>query len=133
MELKCVVVTPERTVLEQEATMINLPLYDGAYGVALNHTPVVGRLGAGELRLTKDGKADSYYVSGGFAEVNDNVVSLLTSRAIPLDQITVERADAAMAEAQAKPGKTPEEAAIRDAAIAEARVMQRLAKKQQKK
>ena len=129
MEMKCVVVTPERTALEQSASLISVPLYDGAYGIALNHTPVVGRLGAGELRLKSADKTDVYYVSGGFVEVMDNVVSLLTSRAIPIAEITLQRAEMALVEAKAKPHSTPEETALRDAAINEARAMLRIAKK----
>ncbi|MDO4582830.1 MAG: ATP synthase F1 subunit epsilon [Planctomycetia bacterium] len=129
MELKCIVVTPERTVLEQSAMFVALPLYDGEYGIALSHTPMIGRLGSGELRIQKDGQIDRYYVSGGFVEVLNNTVSLLTDRATPMAQITLEKAEAAMEAAKAKPFTTPEETKIRNAAMQEARVMQRFAKK----
>lgn len=129
MELKCIVVTPERTVLEQSATFVALPLFDGEYGVALSHTPVIGRLGSGELRIQNENQVDRYYVSGGFVEVLNNTVSLLTDRATPMEQITLEKADAAMEIAKSKPFTTPEEMNIRNTAIHEARVMQRLAKK----
>ena len=86
MEIKCVVVTPEKVVLEKDAEFVALPLYDGEYGIAFNHTPVIGRLGAGELRIRKDGNVDSYYVAGGFVEVLNNNVTLMTSRAVPVAQ-----------------------------------------------
>ncbi|MDO4574355.1 MAG: ATP synthase F1 subunit epsilon [Planctomycetia bacterium] len=127
MELKCVVVTPEKTVLDQAAESITLPLYDGEYGIEWNHTPLIGRLGAGLLRLRKGDRVDAYYVSGGFVEVLANTVSLMTARAIPAAEITLAKADAAMVEAKAKPGKSVQEMEIRDQAMREARAMLRIA------
>ena len=127
MEIKCVVVTPEKVVLEKDAEFVALPLYDGEYGIALNHTPVIGRLGAGELRIRKDGNVDSYYVAGGFVEVLNNNVTLMTSRAVPVAQITKEVAEKALAEASEKPSSTPEETELREQALMAARAMMRIA------
>ncbi len=89
-QLRCVVVTPEDTVVDQPARFVALPLYDGELGVAPLRQPLVGRLGYGQLRIRHDGRTDSYYVDGGFVEVADNVVSILTSRAVPAEKIDVE-------------------------------------------
>lgn len=129
MEIKCVVVTPEKVVLEKSAEFVSLPLYDGDYGIAFNHTPVIGRLGAGELRIKNEGKTESYYVSGGFVEVLKNTVTLMTSRALPVGKITKEAAEKAFADAAAKPASTLEEAELRNAALRDARVMLRIANK----
>lgn len=127
MEIKCIVVTPEKVVLEKSASYVSLPLYDGEYGIAFNHTPVIGRLGAGELRIKMGDVTESYYVSGGFVEVLNNSVTLMTSRAAPIAQITKEVADKAFAEASAKPSSTIEETELRNAALQAARAMQRIA------
>ena len=80
--MKCCVVTPEATVVDKDARFVVAPLYDGEYGVAENHAPVVGRLGAGELRMTLlDGTIERWYVEGGFVEVVNNTISLLVNRA----------------------------------------------------
>lgn len=129
MEIKCVVVTPEKVVLDRNAEFVALPLYDGDYGIAFNHTPVVGRLGAGELRIKNGENTDSYYVSGGFVEVLNNTVTLMTSRAVPVAQITKAVAEKAFADASAKPASTPEESELRNAALHDARVMLRIANK----
>ncbi len=129
MEIKCVVVTPEKVVLEKDAEFVSLPLYDGDYGIAFNHTPVVGRLGAGELRIKNTGNTDSYYVSGGFVEVLNNTVTLMTSRAVPVAQITKDVAEKAFADASAKPASTLAEAELRNDALIEARAMLRIANK----
>ena len=50
------VVTPETTLLETSAQFVALPLYDGELGVAPGHSPFIGRLGYGELRVTDGGE-----------------------------------------------------------------------------
>ena len=48
-----VVVTPERTLFDELVEFVALPLYDGELGVLPGHTPLIGRLGYGELRTRK--------------------------------------------------------------------------------
>ena len=43
--------TPEKAVLDQIAEMVVLPMFDGELGVLPGTAPIIGRLGAGELRL----------------------------------------------------------------------------------
>jgi len=85
--LRCLVVTPEKTVLEADADFIALPLIDGEVGVAPNRAPMIGQLGYGELRLTLNGTSTRYYVDGGFVQVLQNVVSVLTQRSQTVDSI----------------------------------------------
>ena len=51
----------------QPAPLATLPLYDGELGVAPGHTPMIGRLGYGELRIVFEGQTARFYVDGGFA------------------------------------------------------------------
>jgi F-type H+-transporting ATPase subunit epsilon len=77
--LTCIVVTPEQTALEQKAEFISVPLYDGELGVLLGRAPLIGRLGKGVLRVREsNGKVSRYRVDGGFVQIQDNVVSLIT-------------------------------------------------------
>jgi F-type H+-transporting ATPase subunit epsilon len=81
--LRCVVVTPEATILDRAAEFVALPLDDGEIGIGRGHSPLIGRLGYGEMRLrTEDDKTERYYVDGGFVQVVGNVVSVLTAEAI---------------------------------------------------
>jgi F-type H+-transporting ATPase subunit epsilon len=86
-QLQCIVVTPEETVLEAEADFVVVPLFDGELGIAPGHSPLIGRLGYGEMRLRVGGHTHRYYVDGGFVQVAANVVSVLTNRAIPAEKI----------------------------------------------
>ena len=52
--LRCVVVTPEATILDRPAEFVALPLYDGEIGIGRGHSPLIGRLGYGEMRLRTD-------------------------------------------------------------------------------
>ena len=82
-KLQSIVVTPEATVRDEPADFVVLPLYDGELGVAPGHTPLIGRLGFGEMRIVHNGVTTRLYIDGGFAQVADNIVSVMTSRAIP--------------------------------------------------
>jgi F-type H+-transporting ATPase subunit epsilon len=128
-EIQCIVVTPETTALEQSADFVALPLYDGELGVAPGHSPMIGRLGYGELRLKSGGQTTRYYIDGGFVQVADDVVSLLTNRAVPVDRINVEAAKKQLAEAQKRPANSPELMEIRDRLVAQARAQLHLAGK----
>ena len=52
--LQCIVVTPEATVLDRQAEFVALPLYDGEIGIGRGHSPLIGRLGYGEMRLDSE-------------------------------------------------------------------------------
>jgi F-type H+-transporting ATPase subunit epsilon len=99
-DLRLVVVTPERAVLDEPATFVALPLYDGELGVLPGRLPLIGRLGFGELRLVQGTVTRRYYIDGGFVQVRGNVVTLLTNRAVPADQINVAAAREVLVHAQ---------------------------------
>lgn len=85
--LQCVVVTPEKAVLDEQVDFVALPMYDGELGVLPGRTALIGRLGAGELRIRHGDQVRRYFVDGGFAQVRGNTVTVLTSRAIKADEI----------------------------------------------
>jgi F-type H+-transporting ATPase subunit epsilon len=75
--LRLLVVTPLRTVLDTQTEEVQLPGILGALGVLPGHTPLLTALGTGELAFR--GRADSglLVVSGGFAEVLPDQVTVL--------------------------------------------------------
>jgi F-type H+-transporting ATPase subunit epsilon len=127
--LKCIIVTPERTVCDEPADFVALPLYDGELGVAAGHSPMIGRLGYGELRIKVEDRVTRFYVEGGFVEVLRDVVSVLTQRAVPADQLDAAVAAERLRTALARPAKGPEMMELRDRAVAQARAEQRVAQK----
>ena len=77
--LQCVVVTPERAVLDEPADFVALPMYDGELGVLPGRAPLIGRLGYGELRIRRGQETRRFFVDGGFAQVRANTVTVLTA------------------------------------------------------
>jgi len=120
-DLKCVVVTPEETVVDQPADFVAVTLYDGEIGIAPGHTPLIGRLGNGELRITRADRILRYYVEGGFVEVIDNVVSVLTQRAVAAREIDEAAARMQLTTATATLAVTPDQVTARDRAMSQAR------------
>ena len=128
--MNCVVVTPEKTIFDEEIDFAALPFYDGEYGVAAGHTPVIGRLGAGELRLTKpDQTTETWYVEGGFAEVLDNKILLLTAKAFPIEKLNLEEAEKNLEAVLNKQAVSEEAQLAKSQALDAARAKVRLAKK----
>jgi F-type H+-transporting ATPase subunit epsilon len=128
-ELQCEVVTPEKTLLDEPAEFVALPLYDGEIGIAPGHSPMIGRLGYGEMRLTWAGKTRRFYVDGGFVQVNANAVSVLTNRAEPAGEIDDAEAEKQLAAAQRIQARAPEEVEARDQAVTQARARLRVARR----
>ena len=78
--MHCIVVTPEKAEIDERAEFVVLPMVDGEYGIQKDHTPLIGRVGQGELRLTINGQIRKYRISGGFAQVRSNVITVLTTK-----------------------------------------------------
>ncbi|GBD36296.1 ATP synthase epsilon chain [bacterium HR36] len=126
--LHCLVITPERTVVDERADFIALPLYDGELGVLPGRAPLVGRLGFGELRLRRGEEWRYYYVDGGFVQIKHDTVTLLTARAIPANELDARSLEAELA--QAPPPAVTTEARQRQQAQRERqRAMLRIARK----
>lgn len=126
--ITCTVVTPEATALEEKADFVALPLYDGEIGIGANHSPLIGRLGFGEMRLKVGGKVSHYYLDGGFVQVAGNTVSVLTNRALPADKVDANHAKEQLSAALKRKAHTPELMEIRDRLVAQARAQLHVAK-----
>lgn len=79
--LAVAVITPESKIYEGEADMVVAPAWDGEVGILRGHAPMMALLGEGELRVTLDGAVKRFHVAGGFMQVADDVVSVLSEQA----------------------------------------------------
>jgi F-type H+-transporting ATPase subunit epsilon len=125
-QLQCVVVTPEKTLLDKAVDFVALPLYDGELGVLPGRSPLIGRLGQGELRTRQDQHVERYFVDGGFAQVRDDVVTVLTHRALAVDAIDPAAVTRELDQATEKRALTDQELAEKLKALSRARAMLRL-------
>ena len=123
--IECSVITPEEKVLEARVSSVVIPAHDGQIGVLKNRAPLLCELGIGVLTVD----SEAYYVDGGFAQVLDNRVTILTERAAAAGQI--DRADAAKAlsDVEQLSGTDQRSLDARSKAIARAKVRLKLAPK----
>ena len=127
--LTCIVVTPEETALEQKVDFVALPLFDGEIGISAKHSPLIGRLGFGEMRLRNGDVTARYYVDGGFVQVADDVVSVLTNRVTPVDQLDEGVVQEQLRSSLARPANSPELMEIRDRSVNQARAQLRVVRR----
>jgi F-type H+-transporting ATPase subunit epsilon len=101
--VRCVVVTPEKAWLDKTAELVIVPMFDGELGVLPGRAPLIGRLGAGELRLKTGDSVERLFVEAGFVQVRSNVVTILTEKAMKASDVTTTAAEQARTEAEALP------------------------------
>jgi F-type H+-transporting ATPase subunit epsilon len=125
--LSVIIVTPEATVLDTPCEFVAIPLFDGEAGIAPGRAPLIGRLGYGELRVRHGGKTTRYYIDGGFVQVADNLVSVLTNKAVPSAQLNVAAAQEQLSSALAGHAAGTAEMATRERHVSQARGQLRVA------
>lgn len=125
--LRCVVVTPEATAFDTPCEFVTVPLSDGEAGIAPGRAPLIGRLGYGELRVRHAGQTTRYYVDGGFVQVADNVVSVLTNKAVEATALNPGAAQEQLDRALATHAAGEAEMASRDRQVSQARGQLRVA------
>lgn len=100
---RCSIVTPTREVLDDEVTYATFQAWDGQMGVMAGESPVLTQLGIGSARLDfPEGGSRWYLVDGGFAQIQNNTLTLLTEHAIAAETLSLEEAGAELAEANAR-------------------------------
>ncbi|MBI3302853.1 MAG: F0F1 ATP synthase subunit epsilon [Deltaproteobacteria bacterium] len=114
--LRLRVVTPERLLLDEEVDEVTAPGTAGEFGVLPNHITFLSSLQPGRLTYKQGGQVRPLAVSSGFAEVADNVMTVLADSAEFADEIDGERARAALRAAE----ESLKTLSANDAAFAEA-------------
>jgi F-type H+-transporting ATPase subunit epsilon len=123
----CSVITPERAVLETDATFVAFPAHDGEVGILRDRAPLLFKMGIGVLRVESPEGNHSFFVDGGFAQMVDNRLTLLTEQAKRAEEIDREAAQRALAEAHDLPMVGDAEFAARQKAVKRAQVQLELA------
>jgi F-type H+-transporting ATPase subunit epsilon len=100
--IELVVVTPERQLLRERVSEVQLPGANGYLGVLPGHAPLITALGVGELsyKPKSGGEAPVLAVLSGFAEVLPDHVTVLAETAERAAEIDVARAERALKRAQ---------------------------------
>jgi F-type H+-transporting ATPase subunit epsilon len=124
---QCSVITPERVVLDTPATFVAFPAHDGEVGILAHRAPLVYKLGIGPLRLETPAGTQLYYIDGGFAQMVDNRLAILTEQAKKAAEIQPAVAEKALADARSMPSKDTKSQEAKDLAVRRAKAQLRLA------
>ncbi|MBF0119573.1 MAG: F0F1 ATP synthase subunit epsilon [Desulfobacterales bacterium] len=99
--IKVEIVTPEKTVVSEEAQIVMSPGILGEFGVLCSHTPFLTTLKTGTVRyIDANGKERIVFISSGFAEALPDRVTILAESAERRRDIDVKRAKAALERAE---------------------------------
>lgn len=100
MPIRCEIVSQDRTVFAGDVDIVILPGAGGELGVLPHHAPVLTTLKYGAVRVRRGGKEDIFAISGGIAEVQPDIVTVLADAAENVEEIDVARAEEARRRAQ---------------------------------
>lgn len=102
MPMQFKIITPMRTALEVEVNSIRVPASKGEMEVLPGHAAIITSVANGELSYTCPGKpAESLFVGGGFMQVDNDQVLLVTDTALTVDEIDTTNVEKALERAQA--------------------------------
>ena len=78
-------VSPERMVFSGEVEQVDVPGVEGDFGVLAHHAPLIAMIKPGILTVRGAGEAQRIVVVGGFAEVNEQGLTVLADMAMPVE------------------------------------------------
>jgi F-type H+-transporting ATPase subunit epsilon len=102
--MQVLVATPEREVYRGEVDFLVAPGAAGELGILPKHTPLLSALAVGELRITHGEEVDEVFVSGGYIEVQPDMITILSDsaeRAHDIDEAAAKEAERKAQEALA--------------------------------
>jgi len=86
--INCTILTPERLVYEGEVGFAAVQAYNGEMGFLYGHSPLISKLGIGEVRLNNPKKVDYLVIEGGVVEIKDNRLVIIAERAFRKDDLS---------------------------------------------
>lgn len=120
------IVTPERSVYNQDVEMVIARATDGDIGILAGHAPLIAGLAIAPLRVKKEEGEEQIAITGGFIEVQPDKVIVLATTAETAAEIDVKRAEEAKARAERRLQSGGEELDVARAEVALKRALARL-------
>jgi F-type H+-transporting ATPase subunit epsilon len=91
MNMRVTVITPAKAVFDADAKAVVAPAFDGELGVLPGHAAMLALLGTGEMRVTTpDGSLRRLAIRGGFLQVNQNKITVLTPESASPEELKPE-------------------------------------------
>ena len=94
------IVSADRSIVNETVDEVEIPGSEGYFGVLPGHTPLLALIGTGELWYRQGATTSYVSLSGGFAEVQPDRVTILAQIAERADEIDIARAEAAKRRAE---------------------------------
>lgn len=127
---RCTIVTPERQVFDEPVTYAAVPAWDGQVGIMAQRAPLLVKLGDGVLRVDfPQGGSRLFFIGGGFAQMKDDKLTVLTPESVPSEEVVQKDAQAQLQEAQAIVPSSEKEVVRQQRGIARAQALLELAGK----
>ncbi|MDA5192760.1 F0F1 ATP synthase subunit epsilon [Govanella unica] len=92
-KFKFELVSPERLMISTQADMVIVPGAEGDFGVMVGHAPLISTIRPGIVEVHEDGSVTRLFVSGGFADVTQTVLTLLAEEAVLLSDVDLTALD----------------------------------------
>ena len=100
MPIWCEIVSQDRLVFEGDADIVIVPGTLGEMGILAGHAPLLSTLELGVIRVKKEDQEHVFTVTGGFIEVQPDIVTIMADAAENVEDIDIRRAEEAMERAK---------------------------------
>ncbi len=87
-KITCSLLTPEKIIYEGDKNLAVVQVHDGEWGFLSDHTPFIGILGTGEVRLRDKNTTEYFFIDGGLVEIRENKLIILAEKALRKDELS---------------------------------------------
>jgi F-type H+-transporting ATPase subunit epsilon len=105
--INCSILTPERLIYEGEVGFAVVQAHDGEMGFLYGHSPLISKLGIGEIRLNNPKSVDYLVVEGGVVEIKNNKLIILAEKAFKKSDLSAAELDSKMKDLDSQMNEMP--------------------------
>jgi F-type H+-transporting ATPase subunit epsilon len=131
MKLHLEIITPTKVVLSEEVDQLTIPTVNGEISILPNHVDLLTKVSTGEMLIKRNNKNDYFAIMGGFLEISQNKVTVLSDYASLAQDIEIAKVEEAKERAQKamKERKTEEDFRVANAELAKSLLQLKVARK----
>ena len=96
------IISPDNTIIKQEANQVTIPSFEGEMGILKDHIPLITFLRPGIIKIQKDNTNKKYFVEDGTVEFLKNNLLILTSTAKNVEKLDIESIEKIILQAEEK-------------------------------
>ena len=100
MTIRCEIASQDRMIFEGDVDIVVIPGIDGEMGILPNHAPLLTLMKMGVVKVRASGHEEYFTVTGGLAEVQPEIITILAEASENVEEIDIARAEAALERAR---------------------------------